>query len=233
VPGERADLDRRAARRRTESPALSSEASRVRAFIELVNETRFPLDDFAIGYNEGATYEALLAGIPFTRHGWCYEDLHDAPGSNRPGFDLLRALVADLDDGVGIAGRGALLDHLGASGIPRHLLAPLAGWGLSVATLESRFAGTRFAAAADFARWIAKETGLAFLDYADDDGFGVVPWTRRNTASLAAQWPRARALLDRVGTLAAWLEADPPDRFARLLDAAGLLPTVPAGRDTI
>jgi hypothetical protein len=227
APGEREELARRAARHRAEGPAPGDEAARVRAFIDLLGETRFPIDDFALWEAGEATHDALLAGIPFARHGWCYDDLHDAPGSHRPGFALLRALAADPDDGVGIAGRGALLDHLGARGIPHHLLAPLADWGLSAATLETRLAGTRFAAAADFARWIAQDTGLAFLDYADDDGLGEAPWSRRHVAILAEQWPRARALLDAVEALAAWLESDPPAHFAQLLGAAGLVPPAP------
>ena len=223
-PAEREKLDRRAARHRGEEPAPGEEAARVRAFIDLVGEIRFPVDDFILWDPESATREALLGGIPFVRYGWCYDDLHDAPGGHRPGFDLLRALVADPDDGDGgIAGRGALLDHL-ARIVPAHLLAPLAGGGLAADTLLARLGGTRFAPAADFARWLVGDTGLICLDSSDEDGVAEAPWSRHNVASLAAQWPRARALLAGVDALATWLEGDPPARFAELVAAADLAP---------
>jgi hypothetical protein len=46
-----------------------------------------------------------------------------------------------------------------------------------------------------------------------------VEWTRENVQVLAEQWRRAEELLDRITALTTWLEADPPTRFARLLDA--------------
>lgn len=55
-----------------------------------------------------------------------------------------------------------------------------------------------------------------------DDEVEVVDaeWTRENVAELSEQWRQAQAIQDRIGSLAAWLEADPADHFARLLDAA-------------
>lgn len=226
APAERAELDHLVARHRAAAPAPNMEAARVRAFVDLVGERRFPVDDFVQWDDEAATYDALLAGIPFARYGWSYDDLHAEPGAQRPGHNLLRALAADPDDGLGgIAGRGALLDHL-ARTIPADLLAPLAEGGRTANSLRSRLGGTRFAPAADFARWLVGETGLVCLDYHDDDGGGdEAPWSRHNVALLTAQWPHARALLARVDALATWLEADPTARFAALLVAAGLVPT--------
>lgn len=228
---ERAALKQLTARHRAATPAPGEEAACVRAFIDLVGERRFPVYDFLLWDEEGATCEALLDGLPFARYGWSYDDLHADPGDHRLGHDLLRALAADPDDGIGgIAGRGALLDHL-ARVVPAHLLAPLADGGLTANSLRSRLGGTRFAPAADFARWLAGETGLVCLDCSDEDGTAEVPWSRHNVALLAAQWPLARALLERIDELAGWLEADPPARFAALLTAAGLAPH-PAAPDS-
>ena len=221
---ERAALEGLAARHRAATPAPGEEAARVRAFIDLVGERRFPVYDLVLWDEEEATCEALLDGLPFARYGWSYDDLHADPGDHRLGHDLLRALVADPDDGIGGgAGRGALLDHL-ARIVPAHLLAPLADGGLTANSLRTRLGGTRFAPAADFARWLAGETGLVCLDLSDEDGAAEVPWSRHNVALLAAQWPLARALLEGIDDLAGWLEADPPARFAALLAAAGLAP---------
>jgi len=54
----------------------------------------------------------------------------------------------------------------------------------------------------------------------DEETEADIEWTRENVLELAAQWRRARELLDRVGALARRLEAEPPARFARLLEAA-------------
>ena len=225
APAERAELDQLVARHLAAAPAPSVEAARVRAFIDLVGERRFPVDDFVLWDDEAATYDALLEGIPFARYGWSYDDLHAEPDEQRPGHNLLRALTADPDDGLGgIAGRGALLDHL-ARTIPSGLLAPLAAGGRTANSLRSRLGGTRFAPAADFARWIVGDTGLICLDYNDDGGGGgEAPWSRHNVALLTAQWPHARALLARVNALVTWLETAAPARFAALLVAAGLAP---------
>ena len=226
---DQAELARLTARHRAEEPAPGEEAARVRAFVDLVGERRFPVHDFVLWDAEAATCETLLEGIPFARYGWSYDDLHADPGEHRPGHDLLRALAAAPDDGAGgIAGRGALLDHL-ARIVPARLFAPLAGGGLAADTLQARLGGTRFAPAAGFARWLAGDTGLICLDHSDEDGVAEAPWSRHNVTILAAQWPRARALLEEIDALAGWLEADPPARFAQLVAAAGLAPG-PAAR---
>jgi hypothetical protein len=58
---------------------------------------------------------------------------------------------------------------------------------------------------------------FVFLD-ADDEVDVDVEWTRENVQILAEQWRRAEEILERITALATWLEADPPTRFARLLD---------------
>ena len=50
------------------------------------------------------------------------------------------------------------------------------------------------------------------------DGFAD-PWEDDIIQEATAEWRRADALMDAVGTLAGWLEEDLPARFAVLLDA--------------
>jgi uncharacterized protein YehS (DUF1456 family) len=45
-------------------------------------------------------------------------------------------------------------------------------------------------------------------------------WTDQNVHEIARQWRLADALMERVHSLEAWLEKDPPRHFARMLDAA-------------
>lgn len=211
-------------------PPLNRAASRVDAFLCRVARDRFAVyqPDFDDAYWDGAEYDQVTRGIPFVRFGWTEEERHELDA--RPGFLLLMALCADPDGDASPAGwspdddrddgwRVALLDALASGiGIPAAALARLPRRGLEPAELHRRLAGGRFAAAADFARWFASGTDLACLDLSEDDDYPV-PWTRDNVATLAGEWPRAEALLERVGELAAWLEEAPVARFTALLDA--------------
>jgi hypothetical protein len=102
--------------------------------------------------------------------------------------------------------------------VPRALLERIPGGGLPPSELRARLDGTPYAAAAEFAAWLCHDTGSVFLD-CDDEEVVQIEWTRENVHELTEQWRQASALLDRVGALARWLEADPPAHFARLLDA--------------
>ena len=48
-----------------------------------------------------------------------------------------------------------------------------------------------------------------YTDLFDDELDADVAWTRENVLELAEQWRRARGILDRIGALTSWLEADP------------------------
>jgi len=103
----------------------------------------------------------------------------------------------------------ALVDRIPVHGIPR-------------ARLRASLGGGPFAALADFAAWIARETGLEHLDTCHEEGVETA-WTRPNLLRLRDEWPRADALLERVGALVEWLEADEANiqsRFAALATAA-------------
>lgn len=219
-------------------PPLNRAASRVDAFLARVAGELFAVyqTDFDDAYWEGEEYDQVTRGIPFVRFGWTLEERHEL--QVRAGYLLLMALCANPDDDLLAAGwlpggrgdngwRVALLDALALDiGIPADTLARLPRHGADPAELRQRLDGGPFAAAADFARWFRSETGLACLDLGEDDDYPV-PWTRDNVDTLAEEWPRAKALLDRVGELAMWLEEASADRFPKLVDAllaAGPLP---------
>lgn len=219
-------------------PPLNRAASRVDAFLARVAGELFAAyqPDFDDAYWEGEEYDQVTRGIPFVRFGWTLEERHEL--QVRAGYLLLMALCANPDDDLLAAGwlpggrsddgwRVALLDALALDiGIPADTLARLPRHGADPAELRRRLDGGPFAAAADFACWFRSETGLACLDLGEDDDYPV-PWTRDNVDTLAEEWPRAKALLDRVGELAMWLEEAPADRFPDLVDAllaAGPLP---------
>lgn len=213
-----------------DQPPLNRAAARVDAFLFRVAHELFEVyePNFDDGYWEGAEYLQVTRGIPFVRFGWTMEEQHEL--DVRPGYLLLMALCADpdgdaspadwsLDDEKDDGWRVALLDWLATSlGIPADTLARLPRRGVDPGELRRRLGGGRFAAAADFALWFRARTELTCLDLSEDDDYPV-PWTRHNVDVLAGEWPRAHALLERVGELAAWLEDKPTDHFAVLLDA--------------
>ncbi|SRR5581483_6325971 len=135
----------------------------------------------------------------------------------RPGELLLFALCAQPYE----TGYDSRLPLLAAAEehVPPALLGELPAGGFTPAELRERLAGMPYAAAADYADWLWGETGTVFLDI-DEETEADIEWTRENVLELAAQWRRAREILDCTGDLARGLEADPPARFARLLDAA-------------
>lgn len=208
-----ADLDRIW---RARHPGCGREAARVAAFLDLLRADWFATVERQHPAHYG--YADVTAGIPLARYGWDDDDLcsiHDF----RPGYLLLFALseavYQDDDYRTDVIGE---LDGL----LPDALLDRIPVYGIPHAQLRARVGTGPFAALADFAAWIARETGLEHLDTCHEEGVETA-WTRPNLLRLREEWPRADALLGRVGALVAWLEADEadtPSRFAALAIAA-------------
>jgi hypothetical protein len=192
-----------------QSDGVSREQARVWAFLQRVEQRLFPVYELD-------EYEQVLCGIPFARNGWSYDRFHDLDLA--PGELLLFALCAQPFE-ADFDSRVPLLDAAAAH-IPRELVAEIPADGFTPAELHARLDETPYAAAAAFADWLWGCTGTAFLDLDDEIEVSDADWTRETVALLAAQWEQARAILDRIGALARWLEEDPPGHFARLLDAA-------------
>lgn len=188
---------------------VGRETARVWAFLERVEREYFPC-------YQVEDYEALSFGIPFIRDGWGYDRFHGT--DLRPGELLIFALCAqplaeDHDT------RLPLLDACAAH-VPLALLGEVPDGGFTPAELHQQLDGTPLAAAAEFADWLWGQTETVFLDLDDEVEVVDAEWTRENVLELAAQWQRARGILDRIAGLASWLEEDLPGRFRRLLDMA-------------
>ena len=189
-------------------PGDSRESARVWAFLHRVEAEYFPVYELD-------EYDQVACGIPFIRNAWGYDRFHEL--DLRPGELLLFALCAQPYE----TGYDSRLPLLAAAEehVPPALLGELPAGGFTPAELRERLAGTPYAAAADYADWLWGETDTVFLDV-DEEMEADIEWTRENVLELAAQWRRARDILDCIGDLARWLEADTPARFARVLDAA-------------
>ena len=185
------------------------ESARVWAFLRKVEQEYFPVYDLD-------EYEQVLAGIPFVREGWSYDRFHQV--DLRTGELLLFALCAQPYD-TGYDTRVALLDAAEAH-VPRALLLETPPGGFTPAELHDRLDGTSYEGAALYADWLWGETETVFLDLDDEAVVTDADWTRENVLELAEHWRRSSTILDRIAELTAWLEADPPARLARLLDAA-------------
>lgn len=184
------------------------ENARVWAFLHRVEAECFPI-------YECDEYEQVFGGIPFVRNAWGYERFHDL--NLRPGELLLFILCASPYDDAGI--RLPALDAVEAH-VPKEVLRDIPEEGLTPIELQERLEGRPYAATADFAAWLWGETGSVFLDLDDEVEVVDAEWTQENVQTLVAQWGQAQGVLKRVSALAAWLEGDPADHVARLLDAS-------------
>ena len=182
------------------------EGARVETFLAEVNRRLFPVEECC------EEYATLIRAIPFQPMGYDEEALEGL--YDRPGFQALIALVAP--DAPAAAARSQLLHE--RCDVPLATLAFLPREPPSLAELRRRFDGGPRAAVADMARWLRAETGTVFLDstYESAESYWLA-WTEFYVAALAEQWTVARALMDRVGALAEWLEGDLPRRFRELL----------------
>jgi len=201
---------------RARRSACGREAARVAAFLDLLRADWFAVveHDHPAYY----TYEDMTAGIPLARYGWDDDDLcsiHDFRPVYLLLFALSEATYEDHDYRTGVLGE---LDGL----LPEALLDRIPVHGIPQTRLRASLGAGPFAALADFAAWIARETGFEHLDTCHEEGIETA-WTRPNLLRLRDEWPRADALLERIGALVAWLEAegaDTPSRFAALATAA-------------
>lgn len=190
------------------TPSGQREVARVWEFLHRVEAEFFPIYPCE-------EYADVVRGIPFVRNAWDGERFHQL--DLRPGELLLFVLCAYPYKDAGI--RLPVLDAAEAH-VPKEILRDIPKEGLTPDELRARLEGTPYAAAADFAAWLWGETGSLFLDVDDEVEIVDAEWTREIVQELATQWQRAQLILDRIGALEAWLEANPADHFARLLNAA-------------
>jgi hypothetical protein len=186
------------------------EAERVWAFSSAFERNYFPI-------YECDELEQLMCCIPFVRFGWSYDDFHDL--DLRTGTLLLRGLCAEQYEAT-IGARVPLLEAVEQLQVPRGLLQRLPPGGMDPRQLHAALDGSEYAAAAEFADWTWGQTELAFLDCDAEVEVMDAEWSEENISELARQWRLAEALMERVHALEAWLEQDPANHFARLLNSA-------------
>ena len=199
---------------------------RVASFAQLFSERHFPLYapffDFHLEDGDEPSWTWLRRGIPYELMGFSCDDLHEMWEGYRDGLSALALLVEAPDvyhmgpDGL----RVAWLESA-ATRIPQQTLLRIPQGGIPLDTLTGAVHGTGFEGASQACSWVLGETGNFFLDdsYEDGayDGFAD-PWDDELIEQGTGEWRRARALMDSVGRLAAWLEDDLPGRFAEMLD---------------
>jgi len=86
--------------------------------------------------------------------------------------------------------------------------------------LPERLEAPPYAGAAGVPDRFWGESGTVFPAFVDDIEVVDAEWTRETVLELAEQWQRAESILNGIDALASLLEADPPKRFSRLVDAA-------------
>ena len=190
------------------------EAERAWAFCSAFERRYFPIF-------EVEEIEYLVACVPFQRMGWSYDAFHEL--DQRPGTLMLRALCAEPYDS-NLGARVPLLETVQNLGVPRELLLCVPEDGLSPAALHAALDGTPHVAAAEFADWTWGQTDTAFLDFDDDMEISDADWSDEIIQELTQQWRKADAIVSRVTAIEAWLERDPANHFAQLLDAATARP---------
>ena len=207
-----------------ETLSAAAAAERVERFARLFEERHFPLyrpfDDFwADGFDESPPWSWLRLGVPFQLMGFGYDEPHELWHSFRPGISALALLARAPEpfyEGLNTAWLESAAEH-----IPGETLLRVPAQGVPLDDLSSAVGGTRFEAAAQAGAWVFARTGNFFLDHSleDDmyDGFAD-PWEDEVIAAGTDEWREAKQLLDAVGRLTDWLEADLPARFAELLD---------------
>ena len=207
--------------------AVPDVRERVARFTRLFAARHFPLYtphlDFFLDEGDDPPFTWLRQGMPYELMGIGEEGLHELWDSYREGLAALVLLAAPPDapylepEGLRVAWLEAAAAH-----IPPETLGRVPLGGIPLDALDAAAAGAGYAAAAQAARWVWAETGNFFLDSSYDDGMydGFAdPWEDDIIQEATAEWRRADALMDAVGTLAGWLEEDLPARFAVLLDA--------------
>ncbi|MEJ7735774.1 MAG: hypothetical protein WKG00_42115 [Polyangiaceae bacterium] len=145
------------------------------------------------------TYEDMTAGIPLARYGWDDDDLcsiHDFRPVYLLLFALSEATYEDHDYRTGVLGE---LDGL----LPEALLDRIPVHGIPQTRLRASLGAGPFAALADFAAWISRETGLEHLDTCHEEGIETA-WTRPNCCGCGMMAPRRRPA-GTVGALVEWL----------------------------
>lgn len=178
----------------------------------------FPLQEY-FQYGECEEYRQITMGIPIIPLGLCWDDYHEITDWRR-GFQMMSYVMASPyrdDDGARVALGESCLEYL-----PRSLLERVPQGGFGYDEFQETLKGTRFEA---LIRWAQRmghnSTGNLFLDEDEEslNSSGQYPdWSKQNVQELTSEWQQAQVILQKIDELSDYLEADPEEHFAELLD---------------
>ncbi len=201
---------------------------RVERFIRLWEPRYFPLADFVW---DDLSLEQFVGGIPVDLYGLSYDQYHDCDNF-RPGYIILMALVhypyvetwefddpktkkkgkKQIDDD---GGRIAILDEA-AKSIGKDLVGEIPPKGWQPEDLHLMTDKTKYEGVGEFADWVCGCTGCWQLD-ANFESYGEEDWSQEVVQGLTEQWPKVKAIQEKVVHIVDWLEDDPKTNFRELL----------------
>ena len=177
--------------------------------------------------DEDQPYSFLQKGIPIQLMGFNWEGLHDMWNVVGRGMSALAILTEtpeiqlELAEFTGYVGMRQAWLESAADEIPEATLRRIPEGGIPLERLEAAVQGTPMAAAHLAGKWIWARTENFFLDESFPEDFDyefTETWDDETIEYAAAEWERARAIVEQVEQLTAWLEEDLPARFEQLLD---------------
>ena len=195
-----------------------SVATRIATFALAFENRYFPIHPmFADGQAE--SYEDVTIHIPIILQSMDWDTYQElSMGEFRPGLTLLAYVIEDpWQQGEGE--RLALAETC-TQWVPQHTLERVPQE-ISREDIHSLLGGTRFESVGIVADIIHMLTGNCFYDEDQESvhqGAADLEWTRENVEALTRQWLQAQVIRDKESKLYEWLEQDPPQRFAELVD---------------
>ena len=195
-----------------------SVAARIATFALAFENRYFPIHPmFADGQAE--SYEDVTIHIPIILQSMDWDTYQElSMGEFRPGLTLLAYVIEDpWQQGEGE--RLALAETC-TQWVPQHTLERVPQE-ISREDIHTLLDGTRFESVGIVADIIHMLTGNCFYDEDQESahqGAADLEWTRENVEALTRQWLQAQVIRDKESKLYEWLEQNPPQRFAELVD---------------
>lgn len=188
-------------------------AARMGALLACVERDYCPCQEL---WDPDISYSAFLEAIPFAYHSWGADDLHFLDAStDADDLLLVAALAPFLREEIGDAIFDLAAEHVSAATLA--LLARIPA-PLDAQQWTQRWHDhPRYGPLVAMLRWVQGATGAAQLDFQPEAYENDIAWTLDNLRWLRDEHTRARAILDRIGALAAWLREDPHICFDRLV----------------
>ncbi len=200
--------------------SLAGEVELVADFVRAFETRYFPIHewDWEDVYEEGGSPIAMLVkGYFIEPFGIDPEEYESGAGEWRPAVVLLSSLCAST-----LAGEGARLSYIDAARglVGDDLAGAIPDDPYTVAALEQRLTGTRFAPVITLARKLTCTCGNTWLDTTEEEmmeNYTHINWDMPTVETLKEEFDAARLQEQALDELMAWMEEDLPTHFAQLL----------------